>query len=634
MGRHATKAKVALATARGVFEQQQTLAVSEALAIIHEAQDLLDHEANLVSVHGSVINVFGDIHGQFFDLMTLLDRVNIEQLEANDVKLLFLGDYVDRGAFSCEVVLFLLLLKIKYPQKVFLLRGNHECETISSFYGFRNECRAKYSISVYYHFLSCFQSMPISALIKTPRGNIFCVHGGLSPDLVSIHDIESIDRRREPPTEGPLCDLLWADPSVDVEGSSAAQAPAWSINRVRGCSYYFNSYAMFDFLNKNHLLSIIRAHEFEEDGYMLHFQSKANELLDKRDDKSMPPMITVFSAPNYCDTHFNVAAYLVITSEPFAWELKQVEASPHPAPILFGTERGSDIWRQFRTTLPFLPASKDFFEDIAVLAGKAKAERDEMPAFLRRDSPSLVHVEDLDPAELKRRQTSEMHPQAIRKVLDEEAHKWIQSDEGSFQVFPPEKNDSRSRSVSLSAQPGVEERLHLFTPQELEMMKLMFSLMDTDGSLTLSKPKVAQFIFNVLGERISDVDSARYLDALDHDRNGVVDFADILSWAAEMKKNYEKSERSIFKLGWIWRTVLHIDPYHAVMWAALAYLLRDMYFIHHHAFLRSRWLKAFGSFGTLLYAFELLGVRQVLFPWMPSAVHDQWSNLKRRLHFK
>lgn len=72
----------------------------------------------------------------------------------------------------------------------------------------------KYGISVYYHFLSCFQSLPIAALVKTPRGDIFCVHGGISPDVASIHAIASIDRHRELPADGALCDLLWSDPAV------------------------------------------------------------------------------------------------------------------------------------------------------------------------------------------------------------------------------------------------------------------------------------------------------------------------------------------------------------------------------------------------------------------------------------
>jgi serine/threonine-protein phosphatase 2B catalytic subunit len=105
--------------------------------------------------------VVGDIHGQYFDLLNILKKWR------PDHNLLFLGDYVDRGAFSCEVILHLLALKLKYPHKVFLIRGNHECSTVSAHFGFKEECKVKYGLTVYYRFLLCFQTMPICAIIKT-----------------------------------------------------------------------------------------------------------------------------------------------------------------------------------------------------------------------------------------------------------------------------------------------------------------------------------------------------------------------------------------------------------------------------------------------------------------------------------
>lgn len=81
---------------------------------------------------------------------------------------------------------------------------------------------------------------------------------------------------------------------------------------------------------------------------------------------------------------------MIIHSEPFKWEMKQLEAVLHPAPPLPGAERGSDIWRQFHQTLPFLPASKDFFEDILALARRegTKSETSESgkPPFQRVES--------------------------------------------------------------------------------------------------------------------------------------------------------------------------------------------------------------------------------------------------------
>jgi hypothetical protein len=76
---------------------------------------------------------------------------------------LFLGDYVDRGYYSCEVMLYLLSLKIMYPDKIWLLRGNHECASVSGHFGFKEECKTKYGVNIYYSFLLLFQTMPLAA---------------------------------------------------------------------------------------------------------------------------------------------------------------------------------------------------------------------------------------------------------------------------------------------------------------------------------------------------------------------------------------------------------------------------------------------------------------------------------------
>lgn len=88
--------------------------------------------------------------------------------------------------------------------------------------------------------------------------------------------------------------------------------------QVRGCSYYFSASAMFAFLEQNRLLAVIRAHEYAELGYMFHFNSEEYEDKDKRADKSLPPLITVFSAANYCDQHGNLVSWFVSRLLPFA----------------------------------------------------------------------------------------------------------------------------------------------------------------------------------------------------------------------------------------------------------------------------------------------------------------------------
>ena len=125
------------------------------------------------------ITVGTDIHGQYFDLLRYLNNAGSPQ----NTSYLFLGDYVDRGKQSIETVALLFSFKIKYPDSMFLLRGNHECQNISKIYGFYDECRRRYNIKLWRQFVNLFNHLPVSALIDD---RIICMHGGLSPDLKKI----------------------------------------------------------------------------------------------------------------------------------------------------------------------------------------------------------------------------------------------------------------------------------------------------------------------------------------------------------------------------------------------------------------------------------------------------------------
>lgn len=113
-----------------------------------------------------------------------------------DQNYLFLGDYVDRGKQSLEVICLLLAYKIKYPENFFLLRGNHECSMINRIYGFYDECKRRYSIKVWKSFCNNFNWLPIAALIDK---KIFCMHGGISPELINLGQITNIPRPVEIP---------------------------------------------------------------------------------------------------------------------------------------------------------------------------------------------------------------------------------------------------------------------------------------------------------------------------------------------------------------------------------------------------------------------------------------------------
>ena len=152
-------------------------------------------------------------------------------------ELLFLGDYVDRGFCSVEVFLFLCCLKIAYPKKVHMLRGNHESRGLTENYSFRNEVLDKLDDeSAYEEFMETFDTLPIAAEVFGEKsGNYLCMHGGISPNMRSKKDIDYINRRQEPPTEGLFCDLLWSDPLDDRK----AKRNTFSNNNSRNCSYYY-----------------------------------------------------------------------------------------------------------------------------------------------------------------------------------------------------------------------------------------------------------------------------------------------------------------------------------------------------------------------------------------------------------
>lgn len=138
--------------------------------------------------------ICGDVHGQYYDLLRLFEYGGYPP-ESN---YLFLGDYVDRGKQSVECICLLLAYKIKYPENFFILRGNHECASINRIYGFYDECKRRYSIKLWKTFIDCFNCLPIAAIIEE---KIFCMHGGLSPDLNSM---EQICRIMRPTDVGPL----------------------------------------------------------------------------------------------------------------------------------------------------------------------------------------------------------------------------------------------------------------------------------------------------------------------------------------------------------------------------------------------------------------------------------------------
>ncbi|XP_068231089.1 serine/threonine-protein phosphatase 2A catalytic subunit beta isoform-like [Palaemon carinicauda] len=265
------------------LKKREPLSISQLKSLCFKITEVLTEENNVVEV-SSPVTVCGDLHGQFYDLMELFKVAG----EPPHVNYLFMGDYVDRGYFSVVVVSLLLALKLKHPQRVTLLRGNHECRQSTQVYGFYDECLSIYHTSeAWAQFMNVFDCLPLTALVDN---KILCMHGGLSPSLDSVDHIRVLDRFQELPHDGAMCDLLWSDPD---EGGRRL---GWSLS-ARGAGYMWGPDVSNDFTYSNDLECVSRAHQMQDAGYTWC-----------HDDK----IVTVFSAPNYCYRCGNLAGYMVV----------------------------------------------------------------------------------------------------------------------------------------------------------------------------------------------------------------------------------------------------------------------------------------------------------------------------------
>jgi serine/threonine-protein phosphatase PP1 catalytic subunit len=244
---------------------------------------IIDAESTLLRLDAPM-KIVGDIHGQYSDLLRLFELGGFPP----ETKYLFLGDFVDRGAYGIECITLLACYKIKYPTKIFLIRGNHESAPISRIYGFYEEVKRRYNIKLWKRCCDMFNYLPLAATIDD---KIFCVHAGLSPKMASLEAIAEIKRPCEVPEEGLVCDLLWSDPELGIKG--------WAEND-RGVSFTFGTDIVTAFLEKYDFDLIVRAHQVVEDGYEFFAQRQ---------------MVTLFSAPNYCGEFDNAAALMTVKED-------------------------------------------------------------------------------------------------------------------------------------------------------------------------------------------------------------------------------------------------------------------------------------------------------------------------------
>lgn len=252
----------------------ERLSILEIEEIINTVSPILLLEPPILNIP-SPIQIVGDIHGQFRDLLKIFNKLGYPP----STPYLMLGDYVDRGTFSLETILFLFVLKCISPERLFLIRGNHESRELTKIYGFYDEVLTKYGDArVWRCIQTAFDVLPVGAVID---GRYLCTHGGISPFALSINNM------KKQKTNAISQDLIWSDPGTN----------GW-VKSQRGVGYLYGADVTSMFLEVNALKGLIRSHQLVYEGFKFHFDEKN--------------VLTVWSAPDYCGRCSNKGTVLYL----------------------------------------------------------------------------------------------------------------------------------------------------------------------------------------------------------------------------------------------------------------------------------------------------------------------------------
>jgi len=253
--------------------KDELLSMEEFNKVFFKAKDILNKRENIAILKTPLI-ICGCINAHFEELKDIFKICG----NISETKYLFLGDYVGRGWNGLSTFILLILYLIKYPNNIILLRGNHDSRIFSQIYGLYNECFNKYNNKdeaqdIYNKINELFDLLQLAAIIDN---KFFCIHGGLSPQLKKIEEINILDRKKEIPENGIITDLIWSDPKEDVNEYLPSK---------KGVGQFYGEKAVNNFLKDNsNIEMIIRSHELVDNGYKYQFNNK---------------LLTVFSAPDY-----------------------------------------------------------------------------------------------------------------------------------------------------------------------------------------------------------------------------------------------------------------------------------------------------------------------------------------------
>ncbi|THD20934.1 Serine/threonine-protein phosphatase [Fasciola hepatica] len=252
--------------------------------------EMLSEEPSCLSLNLShPLNVVGDIYGHFTELLQTLTELG----HPPATRYLFLGNYVGRGERSVETIALLFSYKLLYPEKVYLLRGSHECEQLGRAYGFFAEVSGRFSHRLWKSIMNTFNYLPVTAIIEN---SIFCSHSGISPCVLysgcqNVKDLETyinrwILRPSEVESNLLLTHFIWSQPDSETKG--------WTRNPC-GLGYLFGPKEVRSFCERFNLALMIRSNDLVSGGFEF--------FADKR-------LISIFTAPGFMKSYKNEAAVL------------------------------------------------------------------------------------------------------------------------------------------------------------------------------------------------------------------------------------------------------------------------------------------------------------------------------------
>ncbi len=219
---------------------------------------MLEREPPLLRLDSSRVLIVGDTHGDYASTLNALSVA-----EERDAKLVFLGDYVDRGPQQLENIVCLLEEKLKRPNWVFLLRGNHETLSMNMSYGFYDVVSRELGSGWYELFMACFREMPYALILNR---DTLCLHGGVPEFVDDISAFEKLRKGEDEPSDPVAMQILWNDPD-EYEGGFGP-SPRGPGVRVFGRDVFER------FMERSGMRLLVRAHEPQPEGYRYIFGDK------------------------------------------------------------------------------------------------------------------------------------------------------------------------------------------------------------------------------------------------------------------------------------------------------------------------------------------------------------------------